>query len=94
MKIISKKKKLNKFERKISNFLKNKPSGSTISDIVRGVDISRTTATKYVDIMEKKEVIHKKKIGNYVLCFTSDRDFLPKSEIIESYKGFLYVLLR
>ncbi|MBD3227516.1 MAG: winged helix-turn-helix transcriptional regulator [Candidatus Lokiarchaeota archaeon] len=92
MNIITKNKNLNKFERKIINFLKTKPSGSTISDIARGVDISRTTATKYVDIMEKKEIIYKKKIGNYVLCFTSDRDFLPKQEIIESYKGFLYGL--
>ncbi len=84
----------NKFEKKILNYLKINPSGSTITDIANGLKASRNTISKYIKTLEKKEEIHKRKIGKYIICFHSDKDILPKNQIYNIYKGLLYGLKR
>lgn len=69
--------------------MKNHPSGVTITDIAEILGFSRNTVSKYINILELKNKIYKKKIGAYSLYISSEETNLPKSLILSYYKAFL-----
>ncbi|MEX2689081.1 MAG: winged helix-turn-helix transcriptional regulator [Candidatus Njordarchaeia archaeon] len=52
-------------EKKILAVLRENPMGLTTTDIAKIVNISRLTATKYLEILKGKGLIHERKIGAY-----------------------------
>ena len=80
------------YEEMILDYLRANHTGSTITDIVNGLKISRGTGGKYVSILEAKEKVIKRKIGAYHLYFTSAPRYVPVRAIVLFYKGLLYGL--
>ncbi len=66
-------------------------AGLTITDIAKKTDISRNTIYRYIDILEEKDLVFKKKVGAYHLYFTKEREILKKDLIYGFYKGLLSV---
>jgi len=77
------------YEAIILDYLRANPTGSTITDIVSGLKISRGTGGKYVSILEAKEKVIKRKIGAYHLYFASAPRYVPVRTIVLFYKGLL-----
>lgn len=77
------------FEGEILNYLKQMPSGQTITDIANGIDSTRITVSKYITGLEKEERIFTKKIGAYTLYFSSERSFVPRNLALSFYEGIL-----
>lgn len=77
------------FSREILNYLLINPSGVTITDIAKGIETSRITASKYVSILEAKNKIITKQIGAYTLYYSAQRDLIPKSVMLSFYTGLL-----
>jgi len=69
--------------------VRNHPSGVTITDIADLLGFSRNTVSKYINILELKNKIYKKKVGAYSLYFSSEESYLPNSLILSYYKAFL-----
>ncbi|TXT67668.1 MAG: hypothetical protein BAJALOKI1v1_30031 [Promethearchaeota archaeon] len=80
------------FRKEILEFISERPAGSTITDIAKGIDTSRITVTKYVSVLEAKEKIFSKKIGAYSLYFTTERTYYPRKFILSYYDGLLECL--
>lgn len=78
-----------KYEEMILDYVKQYPSGITITDISKGINVSRITVNKYVLVLEAKEKLFSKTIGAYKLYFASERRFIPKKAIIAFYQGLL-----
>ena len=91
--------KTNKTEKKVKKgdywkdeivqFLRNHPSGSTITDIAKGIDTSRVTVTKYMSILLQDEKAFAKEVGVYKLYFYIEREFVPVSVLRAFYSGVL-----
>lgn len=79
----------NDFEIRITDYLRHNPSGSTITDIANSLNASRNTISKYIKILEEKGKVKERRIGKYLLCFVTKDAILPKTEMIEFYRGFL-----
>jgi len=77
------------YELKILEFIKNHPSGVTISDITKFKGYSRNTVNKYVKTLELKDKIYKKKVGAYSLYYSSKERYVPKSLVLSYYKVLL-----
>lgn len=77
------------YEEMILDYVKQYPSGITITDISKGINVSRITVNKYVLVLEAKEKLFSKTIGAYKLYFASERQFIPKRAIIAFYQGLL-----
>lgn len=77
------------FSREILNYLLVKPSGVTITDIAKGINTSRITATKYVSVLEAKNKITTKQIGAYTLYYSAQKGLVPKSVMLSYYIGLL-----
>jgi len=77
------------FSREILNYLLINPSGVTITDIAKGIETSRITASKYVSILEAKNKITTKQIGAYTLYYSAQRGLIPKSVMLSFYTGLL-----
>ena len=77
------------FEEDILDYLNQKPSGQTITDIANGIDSTRITVSKYLTGLEKEEKIFTKKIGAYTLYFNSERSVVPRNLAIGFYEGIL-----
>ena len=77
------------FSKEILNFLLINPSGVTITDIAKGINTSRITASKYVSVLEAKKKITTKQIGAYTLYFSVQRDLIPKNVMLSFYTGLL-----
>lgn len=77
------------YKAQIVDFLKNNPSGQTISDIAKGIGASRMTVSKYVSILEATEKIVPKKIGAYTIYFSSHPVYVPKRIIMLFYLGLI-----
>jgi len=77
------------FLKEIKNFLLINPSGVTITDIAKGINTSRITASKYVSILEAKKKITTKQIGAYTLYFSAKRGLIPRTAILSFYIGLL-----
>ena len=80
------------YEEMILDYLRANNTGSTITDIVNGLKISRGTGGKYISILEAKEKVIKRKIGAYHLYFTSAPRYVPVRAIVLFYKGVLHGL--
>ncbi|MFX1444506.1 MAG: hypothetical protein ACFFHV_13920 [Promethearchaeota archaeon] len=78
-----------KYEEMILDYVKQYPSGITITDISKGITVSRITVNKYVLVLEAKEQLFSKTIGAYKLYFATERRFIPKRAIIAFYQGLL-----
>jgi len=78
-----------KYEKMILDYVKQYPSGITITDISKGINVSRITVNKYVLVLEAKEKLFSKTIGAYKLYFSSERSFIPKRSMIAFYQGLL-----
>lgn len=78
-----------KYEEMILNYVKQYPSGITITDISKGINVSRITVNKYVLVLEAKEKLFSKTIGAYKLYFSSERHFIPRRAIVAFYQGLL-----
>ncbi len=77
------------YEDMILDYVKQYPSGITITDISKGINVSRITVNKYVLVLEAKEKLFSKTIGAYKLYFASERQFIPRRAIIAFYQGLL-----
>ena len=77
------------YEELILNYLKQFPSGLTITDITKGIGISRITVNKYILVLEAKEKVFSKRIGAYTLFLAVERTFLPWRTIASYYQGLL-----
>ena len=47
----------------IAQYLRNNPSGLTITDIAKGIDTSRVTVTKYMPELLQEEKVFAKEVG-------------------------------
>jgi len=77
------------FKKEILNYLKNNPSGATITDIAKIIETTRITVTKYISVLETEGKIFSQKIGVYKLYFSAERTFFPKDTITSYYIGLL-----
>ena len=82
----------NETELKILDYLRENPSGSTITDVSNEINIHRNTVSKYLKGLDEKNKVRIKEIGAYKLYYTSEKDILPKRTFIKIYKGILYGL--
>ena len=73
----------------IVRYLKNHPSGLTITAIAKGIDTSRVTVTKYMSQLLEEENVFAKEVGVYKLYYSSERDFIPKKILQAFYTGVL-----
>jgi hypothetical protein len=73
----------------IVNYLKEHPSGLTITDIAEGIGTTRVTIHKYIKILLKQEKIFAKEVGVYNLYFSSERLVVPSHIVRSFYKGIL-----
>ena len=89
-KTIKKRKGIN-WEKKILDYLKEHPSGLTITDIANGVepDTSWVTVTKYIRILLEQKKVFLRKIGGYNLYFSTERFVIPSQLVRSFYKGIL-----
>jgi hypothetical protein len=77
------------YEAKIVEYLQQFPSGLTITDIHNGITASRITVSKYISVLEARDKVFSKKIGAYKLYFASERNFVPKTDVLNYYAGLL-----
>lgn len=57
---------------KILEFLSDRPRGSTISEISESLDISRQTASKYLEVLKAEKKIDQRKIGKAKLNYLAE----------------------
>ena len=76
-------------EAEIYEFIKEKTSGVTITEISRKKGFSRNTVAKYVAILELKKKIFSKKIGVYQLYFNTDMNLFSRTFTMSYYKAIL-----
>jgi predicted transcriptional regulator len=77
------------FSDEILNFLLINPSGVSITDIAKGINTSRITASKYIGILEAKKKVTTKQIGAYTLYYSVQRGLIPKTVMLSFYTGLL-----
>lgn len=77
------------YEFEILEYIKNNPSGVSITDIANEKRYSRNTVAKYVSILELKKLIFKKKVGSSLLLYSIRNSHLPYSLILSYYKMIL-----
>ncbi|MBD3212862.1 MAG: winged helix-turn-helix transcriptional regulator [Candidatus Lokiarchaeota archaeon] len=82
------------FSREILNHLLINPSGATITDIAKDINISRITVSKYISVLEAKEKVTTKQVGAYTLYYSADRSLIPKKIMLAYYSGLLASLKR
>lgn len=59
--------------KRILEFLGDKPRGSTISEVSESLDISRQTASKYLEVLKAEKKIEQRKIGKAKLNYVTDK---------------------
>ncbi len=79
-----------KHKSRIFKELSNSPSGLTITDISKKVNLHRNTVSKYLGNLEEEGVIEKKEIGWAHLYFSKKREYLKKSLVNSFMKSLLY----
>ena len=77
------------FSKEILNYLLINPSGVTITDIAKGINTSRITASKYIGILEAMEKVTTEKVGAYTLYYNVQKDLIPKTISLSFYSGLL-----
>ena len=77
------------YEFEILECIRNHPGGMTITDIADLKSYSRNTVSKYVSILELKNLVFTRKIGAYKLYFSAASSFLPNKTVLSYYKSLL-----
>lgn len=57
--------------KQILEFLTGRPRGSTISEISENLDISRQTASKYLEVLKAEKKIDQREVGKAKLNYLS-----------------------
>ena len=70
------------YEFEILECIRNYPGGLTITDIANLKNYSRNTVSKYVSILELKNLVFSRKIGAYKLYFSTATGFIPSSTVL------------
>ncbi|MHA2287730.1 MAG: hypothetical protein ACXABG_02975 [Promethearchaeota archaeon] len=81
--------KENIWKKKILDFLQENPSGFTIKDIAEGIDSTRITVSKYLNLLEYENEVISKEIGVYKLYFSAERKFILTSVMRKIYASIL-----
>lgn len=58
---------------RILEFLVDRPRGSTISEVSDSLDISRQTASKYLEVLKAEKKIEQRKIGKAKLNYAAEK---------------------
>lgn len=85
---------LNATELKILDYLKERPSGSTITDISNDLELHRNTVSKYISRLNEGNYIKIKEFGRYKMCYSTEKRLMPKKTFMQIYKGILHGLKR
>jgi len=82
------------YNQKILDCLKLNPHGLTISGVSKEVSISRNTAYRYLGVLEAKNLIFTKVIGNFILYFSKEKsiDIGYLDNVISIYMRLLFNL--
>jgi DNA-binding transcriptional ArsR family regulator len=81
--------KENIWKEKILNFLQENPSGFTIKDIAEGIESTRITVSKYLNLLEYENKVVSQEIGVYKLYFSAERKFILLSVMRKIYNSIL-----
>ena len=81
------------YEQLILNHVNHFPSGLTIADVSKNLGISRITISKYISVLEAKEKVFSKSIGDYTLYLPLERTFIPLESVNSYYQGILKGLM-
>ncbi len=74
----------------ILEFLAEKPSGFTITDIADNIHSTRITVSKYLSLLEQEKKVLSKEIGVYKLYFSAERRYMA----IDLFRAYYKSLLR
>ena len=80
------------YETEILDYIRENPSGVTITDISNAMTYSRNTVSKYSAILQLKGKIYSKAVGRYNLLFSTKKAFIPKNIIISMNKALFLAL--
>jgi len=80
------------YETEILDYIRENPSGVTITDISKALSYSRNTVSKYNAILQLKGKIYSKPVGRYNLLFSTKKAFIPKNIIISLYKALFLAI--
>ena len=89
---ISKNEAVIDYETEILDYIRENPSGVTITDISNAMSYSRNTISKYTAILQLKGKIYSKPVGRYNLLFSAKKSFIPKNMIISMYKALFLAI--
>jgi DNA-binding transcriptional ArsR family regulator len=81
--------KENIWKDKILNFLQENPSGFTIKDIAEGIESTRITVSKYLNLLEYENKVLSQEIGVYKLYFSAERKFISLGIMRKIYGSIL-----
>ena len=90
--LISKDNEIIDYETDILDYIRENPSGVTITDISKALSYSRNTVSKYNAILQLKGKIYSKPVGRYNLLFSTKKAFIPKNIIISMYKALFLAI--
>ena len=77
------------FEDKILDCLMENSYGLTVAGLAKKIGASRNTVYRYLGILEGKELIFKKEIGNYNLYFSTEGRQVSRDIVASFYKAIL-----
>ncbi|MFX1277729.1 MAG: hypothetical protein ACFFAT_22145 [Promethearchaeota archaeon] len=77
------------YENEILDYIRENPSGVTITDIAKDMSYSRNTVSKYITALQLKDKIFNKSIGQYNLYFSVNTRFIPKGTMVLVFKAIL-----
>lgn len=80
------------YETEILDYIRENPSGVTITDISNAMSYSRNTVSKYTAILQLKGKIYSEPVGRYNLLFSAKKTFIPKNLIISMYKALFLAI--
>lgn len=73
----------------IFDLIEENPHGMTVTDIANELNISRNTVYRYIGILEGKQKVYSKKIGNYTLYYPKTQLIFNKDIFLSFFKGLL-----
>jgi response regulator of citrate/malate metabolism len=74
-------KDLEERDRAILEFLEEHPRGSTIEEVAEAIDVSRVTASKYLQVLAAKDLVDVREIGRAKLHYISDSGQTEKGDL-------------
>ena len=81
--------KENVWKNKILSYLQENPSGFTIKDIAEGIESTRITVSKYLNLLEYENKVLSQEIGVYKLYFSAERKFISMGIMRKIYGSIL-----